>query len=64
MNSYHKEATVGLLVLLGAVAFVLGAMWLRGQSWGNPPELRVAFSDINNLKIGSPVMISGAGIGR
>lgn len=64
MNSYHKEATVGLLVLVGIVAFVLGAMWLRGQSWGNPPEVRAAFTDIGNLKVGSPVVISGAVVGR
>jgi phospholipid/cholesterol/gamma-HCH transport system substrate-binding protein len=64
MISYHKEATVGLLVLLGVVAFVFGAMWLRGQSWGNPPELRVAYADIGNLKVGSPVQISGAVLGR
>jgi phospholipid/cholesterol/gamma-HCH transport system substrate-binding protein len=64
MNSYHKEATVGLMVLVGIVAFVLGAMWLRGQSWGNPPEVQAAFSDIGNLKVGSPVMISGAVVGR
>ncbi len=64
MNSYHKEATVGLLVLLAIVAFVLGAMWLRGQSWGNPPTLRVAYEDIGNLKSGSPVLISGAVVGR
>jgi phospholipid/cholesterol/gamma-HCH transport system substrate-binding protein len=64
MISYHKEATVGLLVLTGIIAFVFGAMWLRGQSWGNPPELRVAYADIGNLKVGSPVQISGAVLGR
>lgn len=64
MNSYHKEATVGLLVLVAIIAFVLGAMWLRGQSWGNPPTLRVAYADIGNLKVGSPVLISGAVVGR
>lgn len=64
MISYHKEATVGALVLLGVVAFVFGAMWLRGQSWGNPPTLRVAYADIGNLKVGSPVQISGAVLGR
>jgi phospholipid/cholesterol/gamma-HCH transport system substrate-binding protein len=64
MIAYHKEATVGLLVLTGIVAFVMGAMWLRGQSWGNPPQLRVAYSHIGNLKVGSPVQISGAVLGR
>lgn len=64
MNSYRKEATVGLFVLVGIIAFVLGAMWLRGQSWGNPPEVRAAYEDIATLKIGSPVLISGVQVGR
>lgn len=64
MNSYRKEATVGLFVLVGIIAFVLGAMWLRGQSWGNPPEVHAAYEDIATLKIGSPVMISGVQVGR
>lgn len=64
MNSYRKEATVGLFVLVGIIAFVLGAMWLRGQSWGNPPEVRAAYEDIATLKVGSPVLISGVQIGR
>lgn len=64
MNSYRKEATVGLFVIVGVVAFVLGAMWLRGQSWGNPPVVRAAYENIATLKVGSPVMISGVQVGR
>jgi phospholipid/cholesterol/gamma-HCH transport system substrate-binding protein len=64
MNSLHKEATVGLFVILGVVAFVLGAMWLRGKAWGNPPEVIAAYEDIGSLKVGSPVLISGVQIGR
>lgn len=64
MSSYRKEATVGLFVLVGIIAFVLGAMWLRGQSWGNPPEVHAAYADIATLKVGSPVLISGVQVGR
>jgi phospholipid/cholesterol/gamma-HCH transport system substrate-binding protein len=64
MKSFHKEATVGLFVIMGVVAFVLGAMWLRGQSWGNPPVVHVAYEDVATLKVGSPVLISGVQVGR
>lgn len=63
MNSYQKEAAVGLLVLLGAVAFVGGGMFLRNQTIQSP-DVMVLFSDIGNLKDGAPVRISGAPIGR
>ena len=64
MHSYHREATVGLLVLLGLTAFVVGTMWLRGSSFGNPPEVRAAYADVGNLKVGSPVQVSGAVVGQ
>lgn len=63
MNSYYKEAAVGLIVIVGAVLFVLGTMWLRGRAWGNPPTITAAFTDIMTLKEGSPVRVSGAVIG-
>jgi len=63
LNSYYKEATVGLLVLVGLVLFVFGTMWLRGRAWGNPTAVTAAFSDILTLKEGSPVRVSGAVVG-
>ncbi len=63
LNSYYKEATVGLIVLLGLVLFIFGTMWLGGRAWGNPPTVTAAFSDIQTLKEGSPVRVSGAVIG-
>ncbi|MDX2262747.1 MAG: MlaD family protein [Gemmatimonadales bacterium] len=63
MHSYHKEATVGALVLVALAAFVGGTLWLRGKSIGKP-ELNVVFADIGNLKEGAPVRISGAPVGR
>jgi phospholipid/cholesterol/gamma-HCH transport system substrate-binding protein len=63
MNTYQKEVMVGILVLIAAVAFFGGALWLRGASLGGP-DINVLYSDISNLKEGSPVRISGAPVGR
>lgn len=63
MNSYQKEAAVGLFVLLGAAAFVGGVMFLRNKSIKSP-DVNVLFADIGNLKDGAPVRISGAPVGR
>ncbi|MDZ4257330.1 MAG: MlaD family protein [Gemmatimonadales bacterium] len=62
-NSYYREATVGLIVLVGVGLFIFGTVWLRGRAWGNPPVLRVAFENIMTLKEGSPVRVSGAVVG-
>lgn len=64
MQSIHKEATVGLLVIIGVVGFLAGAMWLRGEALGNPPTVQIAYSDVETLKEGSPVSVSGAVVGR
>src|SRR5690606_30754545 len=64
MHSCHKEATVGLLVILGVTGFIGGAMWLKGRAFGNPPTVHVAYPDVSTLKEGSPVSVSGAVIGQ
>lgn len=63
MNSYYKEATVGLLVILGVGGFVLGTMWLRGRSIGNRELVLVTYADVSTLKEGAPVRVSGAVVG-
>ena len=63
LNSYYKEATDGLIVLVGIVLFIFGTMWLEGRAWGNPSTVTVAFSNILTLKEGSPVRVSGAAVG-
>ncbi len=63
MNTYQKEVMVGILVLIAAVAFFGGTLWLRGASLGGP-DVNVVYTDIGNLKEGSPVRISGAPVGR
>ena len=65
MNSYYREATVGVLVLAGIGVFLAGTLWLRGQSvLGGGPDLFVRFAEIGNLKEGAPVRTSGAPVGR
>ncbi len=63
MHSYHKEATVGALVLVALAAFFAGTLWLRGKTLSSP-ELHVMFADVGNLKEGAPVRVSGATVGR
>lgn len=63
MNSYYKNATIGLLVILGVVVFVVGSLWLRGKTIRSP-DVEVLFNDIGNLKEGAPVRVSGAPVGR
>lgn len=64
MNSYHREATVGLLVLTAVGLFIAGTLWLRGRSIGRTDLTEIVFSDISNLKTGAPVRISGAPVGK
>lgn len=63
MNSLQKTAAVGLFVIIGAILFVAGALWLRGKSVGSP-DVNIVYADIGNLKEGAPVRISGAPVGR
>ena len=63
MNSYQRNVAVGALVIVGAVGFVGGTLWLRGKSIGSA-DVAIIFADIGNLKEGAPVRISGAPVGR
>jgi len=63
MNPHYKNATVGLIVILGLVVFTGGSLWLRGRTI-RKPDVQVIFADIGNLKEGAPVRVSGAPVGR
>ena len=63
MNPHYKNATVGLIVILGLVVFTGGSLWLRGKTIRSP-DVQVVFADIGNLKEGAPVRVSGAPVGR
>ncbi len=60
---YRKEAAVGLLIVLGAVAFIFMMMWLRGKSFREGELVAVTFDDVAGLKVGDPVRTSGVTVG-
>lgn len=61
---YRQEITVGALVLVGVLIFVLGGMWLSGKELGGGEEkVLVTFEDVGTLKVGTPVRVSGVQVG-
>jgi phospholipid/cholesterol/gamma-HCH transport system substrate-binding protein len=62
---YRREATVGALVVIGILVFVVGTMWLSGRSLDTRRDIvRVQFADVGNLKRGNPVKVSGVTLGN
>lgn len=60
-----NEAIVGLVVILGIITAVVGAIYLSGRSWGRPERtVMAAFSDVGPLSEGNPVKYRGVSIGR
>ncbi|CAN5775284.1 hypothetical protein BH24GEM1_BH24GEM1_28250 [soil metagenome] len=64
--SYKREITVGTLVLLAIVLFIVGSAWLSGRSIGaSEGEFwRIQFTTAGNLKGSSVVRISGVPVGQ
>jgi phospholipid/cholesterol/gamma-HCH transport system substrate-binding protein len=64
--SYKREVTVGSLVILAFILFVIGTSWLSGRSIAaNEDEFwRVQFKEAGNLKASSVVRISGVAVGK
>jgi phospholipid/cholesterol/gamma-HCH transport system substrate-binding protein len=65
-TSYKQEVTVGALVILAIVIFIVGSTWLRGRSIGGDLEdyWRIQFRQAGNLKASSPVRVSGVTVGK
>ncbi len=63
--SYKQEVTVGGLVILAIVVFVLGSSWLKGRSiTANEDDFwKIQFKTAGNLKSSSVVRISGVPVG-
>jgi phospholipid/cholesterol/gamma-HCH transport system substrate-binding protein len=63
--SYKREVTVGTLVILSIVLFVVGTSWLKGSSiTADEDEFwRIQFKTAGNLKASSVVRISGVAVG-
>ncbi len=64
--SYKREVTVGSLVILAVVLFILGSSWLKGSSIGADEDefWRMQFKTAGNLKASSVVKISGVPVGK
>lgn len=60
---YRREAAVGAFLIIAALVFVFGLMWLRGQSLSRGEILDVQFADVVGLKVGDPVRTSGVLVG-
>jgi phospholipid/cholesterol/gamma-HCH transport system substrate-binding protein len=64
--SYKQEVTVGGLVILAIVLFVVGSSWLSGRSiTADEGEFwKIQFKTAGNLKSSSVVRISGVPVGK
>jgi phospholipid/cholesterol/gamma-HCH transport system substrate-binding protein len=64
--SYKREVTVGSLVILAVVLFIVGTSWLSGRSiTANEDEFwKIQFQTAGNLKASSMVRISGVSVGK
>jgi phospholipid/cholesterol/gamma-HCH transport system substrate-binding protein len=64
--SYKQEVTVGSLVILAIVLFIVGTTWLGGRSVASDSDdwWKIQFKDAGNLKTSSPVKISGVAVGK
>ena len=64
--SYKREVTVGSLVILAVVLFVVGSSWLSGRSvTADEDEFwKIQFRSAGNLKTSSVVRISGVPVGK
>ena len=60
----RREIAVGALALAGVVLFFAGTLLLKGGNLGGGQEWTVQFTDVNGLKRGSPVQISGFAVGH
>jgi phospholipid/cholesterol/gamma-HCH transport system substrate-binding protein len=62
--STKREIAVGGLALAGLVLFFAGTMYLKGAAFTTGDRWTVLFTDVNGLKNGSPVQVSGFAVGH
>lgn len=63
-RSGAREVAVGTMMIVAAIAFVLGTNWLNGRQFAARRSVEIVFKDVNGIKVGSPVKIAGYQIGR
>jgi phospholipid/cholesterol/gamma-HCH transport system substrate-binding protein len=66
MDLHKREVTVGSLVILAIVLFVVGTSWLSGKSITADEDdfWKIQFQTAGNLKASSVVRISGVPVGK
>lgn len=64
--SYKREVAVGTLVIAAIALFILGTTWLSGRSVAADSDKfwKIQFREASNLKVSSPVRISGVSVGK
>ncbi|MEO6068840.1 MAG: MlaD family protein [Gemmatimonadota bacterium] len=60
----RREIAVGALAIVGVVLFFFGTLLLKGGNLGSGQLWTVVFANVNGLKRGSPVQISGYSVGH
>lgn len=60
----RREIAVGALAIAGVLLFFFGTLILKGGHLGGGQIWNVVFANVNGLKRGSPVQISGYSIGH
>ena len=62
---YKREVTVGTIVIVAIVLFIVGTMWLSGRSVSaDNARPTIQFANASSLKRASPVRISGVNVGK
>jgi phospholipid/cholesterol/gamma-HCH transport system substrate-binding protein len=64
MDLRMREVTVGTIVIVAIVVFILGTMWLSGRSVSSDNMVRMQFANVSGLKRASPLRISGVSVGK
>lgn len=60
-----NEALVGLVVILGIITALMGAVWLSGRSFGEQYKtVQASFTAVGQLTEGNPVTYRGVNVGR
>lgn len=61
---YSREVTVGAIVTIALLVFIVGTMWLSGRSISSQNVVRMQFANVSGLKRASPLRISGVNVGK
>jgi phospholipid/cholesterol/gamma-HCH transport system substrate-binding protein len=64
MDLRVREVTVGSIVIVAILVFILGTMWLSGRRVASGNTVRMQFDNVSGLKRASPVRVSGVNVGK